>query len=72
MFYIIAYLLFSFVVIGIVFYLIEHSPSGWEDENGFHIDPTPPHLNSLDDEPPSDDEIISETSLDQQPVHNDP
>ena len=21
-----------------MFYLIEHSPSGWEDENGFHVE----------------------------------
>ena len=36
MLYIISYLLFSFVFIGILFYLIEHSPSGWENESGFH------------------------------------
>ena len=36
MLYIISYLLFSFVFICILFYLIEHSPSGWENESGFH------------------------------------
>ena len=46
MMYLIGYLLFSFVLIGILFYLIEHSPSGWEDENGFHTDAEPaPQLN---------------------------
>jgi hypothetical protein len=35
--FVIGFLLFAFVVMGISFYLIEHSPSGWEDENGFHI-----------------------------------
>ena len=39
MFYVIIYLLFSLVFIAILFYLIEHSPSGWEDESGFHTDP---------------------------------
>ena len=37
MMFVIGFLLFAFVVIGISFYLIEHSPSGWEDESGFHI-----------------------------------
>ena len=37
MLYVIGYLLFSFVFIGVLFYLIQHSPSGWEDESGFHI-----------------------------------
>jgi len=47
MLYVIGYFLFSFVVIGIVFYLIEHSPSGWEDESGFHISSEPaPKLNN--------------------------
>jgi hypothetical protein len=36
MLYIIGFLLFAFVVIAVVSYLIDHSPSGWEDENGFH------------------------------------
>ena len=36
MLYIICYLLFSFGFIGVLFYLIEHSPLGWEDESGFH------------------------------------
>jgi hypothetical protein len=36
MLYLISYIFFSFVFIGILFYLIEHSPSGWEDESGFH------------------------------------
>src|ERR1035437_1571581 len=36
MLYIISYLLFSFVFICILFYLIEHSSSSWEDESGFH------------------------------------
>jgi hypothetical protein len=31
------YFLFSFVLIGILFYLIQHSPSGWEDESGFRF-----------------------------------
>lgn len=39
MMFVIGFLSFAFVVISIVFYLIEHSPSGWEDENGFHIEP---------------------------------
>ena len=39
MLYIISYLLFSFVFICILFYLIEHSPSGWEDESGFYTNP---------------------------------
>ena len=39
--FVIGFLLFAFAVIGITFYLIEHSPSGWEDENGFHIEPAP-------------------------------
>jgi hypothetical protein len=34
---IIPYLLASFVFIGILFYVIKHSPSGWEDERGFHV-----------------------------------
>ena len=41
MMFVIGFLLFAFVVIGITFYLIEHSPTGWEDENGFHIEPAP-------------------------------
>jgi hypothetical protein len=41
MMFVIGFLLFAFVVIGISFYLIEHSPSGWEDENGFHISTEP-------------------------------
>jgi hypothetical protein len=41
MMFVIGFLLFALVVIGITFYLIEHSPSGWEDENGFHIEPEP-------------------------------
>jgi len=36
MLYIIGYLLFSILLIGIAFHIIEHSPTGWEDENGFH------------------------------------
>ena len=36
MLYVIGYFLFSFIFIGISFYLIQHSPSGWEDESGFH------------------------------------
>lgn len=39
MLYVMIFLLFSFVFIGILFYLIEHSPSGWEDESGFHANP---------------------------------
>ena len=39
MLYIIGFFLFAFVVISVLFYLIEHSPSGWEDENGFHLKP---------------------------------
>jgi hypothetical protein len=47
MLYVIGYFLFSFVIIGIVFYLIEHSPSGWEDESGFHVSSEPaPQLNN--------------------------
>ena len=47
MLYVIGYFLFSFVIIGIVFYIIEHSPSGWEDENGFHASSEPaPQLNN--------------------------
>jgi hypothetical protein len=34
---IIPYLSVSFVFIGILFYVIKHSPSGWEDERGFHV-----------------------------------
>jgi hypothetical protein len=39
MMYIIGLFLFSLLVTGIMFYLIEHSPSGFEDENGFHLSP---------------------------------
>jgi len=39
MLYILSYLLFSSVIIGVIFYLINNSPSGWEDENGFHVIP---------------------------------
>ena len=47
MLYIIGYLLVSFVFVGIIFFLIEHSPSGWEDEKGFHLSPElAPHLNN--------------------------
>jgi hypothetical protein len=36
MLYVISYLLVSLVFMGILFYLIKHSPSGWEDKSGFH------------------------------------
>jgi hypothetical protein len=39
MLYVIGYLLVSVVFVGILFYLIDHSPSGFEDENGFHFNP---------------------------------
>ena len=39
MLYVISYLLISFVFICILFYLIEQSPSDWEDESGFHANP---------------------------------
>jgi hypothetical protein len=41
MMFVIGFLLFAFVVVGIAFYLIEHSPAGYEDEYGFHIEPVP-------------------------------
>lgn len=41
MLYVIAYLLVSVVIVGIIFYMIERSPAGWEDENGFHLIPEP-------------------------------
>jgi hypothetical protein len=34
---IINYLIISFLFTGILFYLIQHSPTGWEDEQGFHF-----------------------------------
>jgi hypothetical protein len=34
---IIIYLLVSFIFIDVLFYLREHSPSGWEDKFGFHL-----------------------------------
>ena len=34
---IIPYLATSFVFIGFLFYVLKHSPSGWEDERGFHV-----------------------------------
>ena len=42
MLFVIAYVLISFVLISILFYIIEHSPSGMEDESGFHADPVQP------------------------------
>jgi hypothetical protein len=38
MLFVIGYILFSIILISIFFHLIEHAPSGWEDENGFHTD----------------------------------
>ena len=59
MLYVIGYFLFSFVIIGIVFYIIEHSPSGWEDENGFHASAEPaPQLNNSINQHASNIEII--------------
>ncbi len=43
MLYVIGYFLISVVILGILFRLIEHAPSGWEDENGFHISTEPAH-----------------------------
>jgi hypothetical protein len=34
---IIIYLLVSFMSIDVLFYLLENSPSGWEDKIGFHL-----------------------------------
>jgi len=47
MMFIIGYLLLSVVIITIAFFLVEKSPSGYEDENGFHINSKPaPQINS--------------------------
>jgi hypothetical protein len=34
---IIPYFSASFIFIGVLFYVIKHSPAGWEDERGFHV-----------------------------------
>jgi hypothetical protein len=39
--FVIGFLLFAFFVFVITFFLIENSPSGYEDENGFHLSPEP-------------------------------
>jgi len=47
MLYVMGYFLVSFVITGIIFFLIQHSPSGWEDENGFHASSKPaPQMNA--------------------------
>ena len=48
MLYVICYLLFSFVFMGVLFYLIQHSHAGWEDENGFHTSPEQDPQMSMD------------------------
>ena len=58
MMFVIGYLLFAFVVIGITFYLIEHSPSGWEDENGFHIEPVPQLTHRVSKHAPNPDHVF--------------
>jgi len=46
MMFIIGYLLLSVVIITIAFSLVEKSPSGWEDANGFHLSSKPaPQMN---------------------------
>jgi hypothetical protein len=37
LFVVLNYLTVSLVFIGILFFLLKRSPSGWEDEGGFHI-----------------------------------
>lgn len=39
MMFVIGYFLLSVVIAGIIFLFIEHSPSGFEDETGFHLNP---------------------------------
>ena len=39
--FVIGFLLFAFFVLVITYFLIENSPSGYEDENGFHLSPEP-------------------------------
>jgi len=34
---IIYYLLASFLVVDVLFHLLQHAPLGWEDERGFHF-----------------------------------
>jgi hypothetical protein len=34
---IIPYLSVSLIFIGVLFFLLKRSPSGWEDERGFHV-----------------------------------
>jgi hypothetical protein len=46
MLYVMGYFLVSSVITGIIFLLIQHSPSGYEDENGFNINSKPaPQMN---------------------------
>jgi len=46
MLYVMGYFIVSCVITGIIFLLIQHSPAGWEDENGFHVSSKPaPQMN---------------------------
>ena len=56
--FVIGFLSFAFAVIGVTFYLIEHSPSGWEDENGFHFEPKPQLTHRLSKNDPDADLVF--------------
>jgi hypothetical protein len=38
MMFVIGYLLVCLVLASVILFLIDRSPAGWEDENGFHPD----------------------------------
>jgi hypothetical protein len=59
MLFAIVYLLFSLVFMFILFHLIEHAPTGWEDESGFHAAPkAAPILNNPVNQHTPNTEII--------------